>query len=256
MGAAQEGAGGEQSFGLNIRLPFEQEANPWIASDPKLITFKYFFTRKLFLVKEASAVVLFPGGFGTMDECFELLTLMQTGKSMIVPVVLVETGPKPYWRTWDRFVQGTLIDRGLIAAGDTGFYRIADGAAEAVREITDFYRIFHSSRIVGDNLVFRLKRLLADDEVKDVQERFEDILKGPLDQAAGPVPQELNEYPELPRLIIPFNRSSYSRLRRLIDAINEHGGPDMAPRLPDARSAPAQPWRSSTMGAGSPEIGS
>jgi uncharacterized protein (TIGR00730 family) len=111
MGAAQEGAGGEQSFGLNIRLPFEQEANPWIASDPKLITFKYFFTRKLFLVKEASAVVLFPGGFGTMDECFELLTLMQTGKAEIVPVVLVETGPKPYWRIWDRFVQGVLVDR-------------------------------------------------------------------------------------------------------------------------------------------------
>ncbi len=100
MGAAQEGAGGEQSFGLNIRLPFEQEANAWIATDPKLITFKYFFTRKLFLVKEASAVALFPGGFGTMDEAFEVLTLMQTGKATIIPLVLVEAGPKPYWRIW------------------------------------------------------------------------------------------------------------------------------------------------------------
>jgi uncharacterized protein (TIGR00730 family) len=229
MGAAQEGAGGEQSFGLNIRLPFEQEANPWIAADPKLITFKYFFTRKLFLVKEASAVVLFPGGFGTMDECFELLTLMQTGKSAIVPVVLVETGPKPYWRIWDRFVQGVLVDRRLIDGGDTTFYRIADGVEEAVRQITGFYRIFQSSRIVGDNLVFRLTRALTDREMLQLQRRFEDILKGRLDQSPGPVPQELNECPELPRLIIPFNRSSYSRLRRLIDEINTLGGPEPAP---------------------------
>ena len=238
MGAAQEGAGGEQSFGLNIRLPFEQEANPWIASDPKLITFKYFFTRKLFLVKEASAVVLFPGGFGTMDECFELLTLMQTGKSAIVPVVLVETGPKPYWRIWDRFVQGVLVDRRLIDGGDTAFYRIVDGVEEAVRQITGFYRVFQSSRIVGDNLVLRLTRPLADDEMREIQRQFEDILKGPLDQSPGPVPQELNERPELPRLIIPFNRSSYSRLRRLIDHINELGSPDMAPRFPDLSSRP------------------
>ena len=238
MGAAQEGAGGEQSFGLNIRLPFEQEANPWIASDPKLITFKYFFTRKLFLVKEASAVVLFPGGFGTMDECFELLTLMQTGKSMIVPVVLVETGPQPYWRTWDRFVQGTLVDRRLVEPDDTGFYRIVDTAEDAVREIRDFYRVFHSSRIVGDNLVLRLTRALTDVEMTELQQRFEDILKGRLDQAPGPVAQELNEYAELPRLIVPFNRSSYSRLRRLIDALNECGGPA---GTPIAQAAPAEP---------------
>jgi len=238
MGAAQEGAGGEQSFGLNIRLPFEQEANPWIAADPKLITFKYFFTRKLFLVKEASAVVLFPGGFGTMDECFELLTLMQTGKSMIVPVVLVETGPTPYWRTWDRFVQGTLVERRLVEPDDTGFYRIVDTAEDAAREIGDFYRVFHSSRIVADNLVFRLTRALSDDEMADIQHRFEDILKGPLDQAPAPVAQELNEYPELPRLIVPFNRSSYSRLRRLIDAFNERGGDG---RAASARTAPAEP---------------
>ncbi|HEX9819240.1 MAG TPA: LOG family protein, partial [Methylomirabilota bacterium] len=232
MGAAQEGAGGEQSFGLNIRLPFEQEANPWIAADPKLITFKYFFTRKLFLVKEASAVALFPGGFGTMDEVFELLTLMQTGKSEIVPVVLVETGPKPYWRLWDRFVQGTLVERKLIDGGDTAFYRIVDDVEAAVREITGFYRVYHSSRIVGDHLVFRLKRTLSDVQLAEIQQKFEDILKGPLDQAPGPVPQEANEFSELPRLIIPFNRSSYSRLRRLIDHINEHGGPEMAPKPP------------------------
>jgi len=220
MGAAQEGAGGEQSFGLNIRLPFEQEANPWIASDPKLITFKYFFTRKLFLVKEASAVALYPGGFGTMDECFELLTLMQTGKTGIVPVVLVESGPKPYWRIWDRFVQGTLIDRRLIDAQDVAFYRIVDRVEEAVAEVTGFYRVYHSSRIVGDNLVFRLQRALSDAGLEQIQREFEDLLKGPVVQAPGPVPQELNEFPERPRLIVPFNRSSYSRLRRFIDRLN------------------------------------
>jgi uncharacterized protein (TIGR00730 family) len=220
MGAAQEGAGAEQSFGLNIRLPFEQEANPWIASDPKLITFKYFFTRKLFLVKEASAVALFPGGFGTMDEAFELLTLMQTGKSTIVPMVLVEAGAKPYWRIWDRFVQGVLVDRRLIEPNDVAFYRIVDRMDEAVEQITEFYRVFHSSRIVGDNLVFRLKRPLGDAQINDLQQGFEDILKGRMDQAPGPVPQEANEFPELPRLIVPFNRTSYSRLRRLIDELN------------------------------------
>src|SRR2546428_860066 len=182
MGAAQEGAGGEKSFGLNIRLPFEQEANPWIASDPKLITFKYFFTRKLFLVKEASGVALFPGGFGTMDEAFELLTLMQTGKATIVPVVLVETGPKLFWRIWDRWNAGTLVERRLIAANDAAFYRIVESVDDAVREIIGFYRVFHSARIVGDDLVMRLQRPLGEPHLADIQHRFEDILKGPVSE--------------------------------------------------------------------------
>ncbi len=153
MGAAQEGAGGERSFGLNIRLPFEQEANPWIASDPKLITFKYFFTRKLFLVKEASGIALFPGGFGTMDEAFEVLTLMQTGKATIVPMVLVETDQTPYWRKWDAFVRDTLAAQNLIDPIDASFYRVVDTVDQAVEQLTNFYRVYHSSRIVGDNLV-------------------------------------------------------------------------------------------------------
>lgn len=220
MGAAQEGAGAERSFGLNIRLPFEQEANPWIAADPKLVTFKYFFTRKLFLVKEASAVALFPGGFGTMDEAFEVLTLMQTGKSAIVPMVLVETGPKPYWRIWDRWTHGTLVERGLIDPTDPLLYRVVDDVETAVREILGFYRVYHSSRIVGGNLVYRLVRPLTEAQLAELQRRFEDILKGPVDQVGGPVPQELDEFPELTRLIVPFNRTSYSRLRLLIDFIN------------------------------------
>src|SRR5437867_4650113 len=220
MGAAQEGAGGEKSFGLNIRLPFEQEANPWIASDPKLITFKYFFTRKLFLVKEASAVALFPGGFGTMDEAYELLTLMQTGKATIVPVVLLETGPKPYWRIWDRWNRGTLVERRLVGPVDTVFYRIVDTVDDAVNESLGFYRVFHSARIVGENLVFRLREKLSERHVAETQDQFQDILKGRIETAPGPIGQELNEFPELPRLILPFNRSSYGRLRQLIDFIN------------------------------------
>ena len=220
MGAAQEGAGGEQSFGLNIRLPWEQDANPWIAADPKLITFKYFFTRKLFLVKEANAVALFPGGFGTMDEGFELLTLMQTGKATLVPMVLMEIGPRPYWRTLDAWIRDTLVAERLIDAEDTALYRIVGSVEEAVREIKGFYRVFHSARIVGENLVFRLSHLLPDATVRELQRRFDDILKGPIEQAPGPVDRELNEYPELPRLILPFNRNSYSRLRQLIDFVN------------------------------------
>jgi hypothetical protein len=220
MGAAQEGAGGERSFGLNIRLPFEQEANPWIASDPKLITFKYFFTRKLFLVKEASGFAVFPGGFGTMDEVYEVLTLMQTGKATIIPVVLVETDQTPYWRQWDTFVRSTLAEQRLIDPDDTSFYRIVDTVDDAVRELTQFYRIYHSARIVGDHLVFRLNRPLGEADLKAIQQSFEDILKGPVDHAPGPLPGEHSEYPDRPRLVIPFNRSSYARLRQLIDFIN------------------------------------
>ena len=220
MGAAQEGAGGERSFGLNIRLPFEQEANPWIASDPKLITFKYFFTRKLFLVKEASGMAVFPGGFGTMDEVFEVLTLMQTGKAAIIPVVLVETDQTPYWRRWDAFIRSTLAEQRLIDVADASFYRVVETVDDAVGELTSFYRVYHSARIVGDDFVFRLNHALAERDLSELQRRFEDILKGPADQAAGPVPGEQNEYPGKPRLIVPFNRSSYARLRQLIDFVN------------------------------------
>jgi hypothetical protein len=220
MGAAQEGAGGEKSFGLNIRLPFEQEANPWIASDPKLITFKYFFTRKLFLVKEASGVALFPGGFGTMDETFELLTLMQTGKSALVPVVLIESGPKPYWRIWHRWIAGTLVERGLIDPEDTSLFRIVDSPDEAVAEITGFYRVYHSARIVGDDLVVRLNRPIQPGQVADLQDKFADILKGQARLEPRSGPQELNEFPDLGRLILPFDHRSFGRLRQLIDFVN------------------------------------
>ncbi|MBI4593397.1 MAG: LOG family protein [Candidatus Rokubacteria bacterium] len=155
-----------------------------------------------------------------MDEAHEVLTLMNTGKSAIVPMMLVEAGPKPYWRIWDRWAQGTLVERGLIDPTDAQLYRIVDTVEDAVREILGFYRVFHSARIVGGNLVYRLQRPLGAEQLKEVQRRFEDILKGPVDQAAGPVPQELNEFPDLARLVLPFNRTSYARLRLLIDFLN------------------------------------
>jgi uncharacterized protein (TIGR00730 family) len=219
MGAAQEGASGERSFGLNIRLPFEQEANTWIAADPKLITFKYFFTRKLFLVKEASALALLPGGFGTMDEAFEVLTLMQTGKAAIIPMVMVEADP-PYWSRWEEWVRGTLAARGLIHPGDSAFYRIVPTVEDAVREITGFYRVYHSARIVGEKLVLRLQHPLGAAAVAELEQRFEDILKGPLEQVMGPVRREREQMPELSRLVLAFNRTSYARLRELIDFVN------------------------------------
>jgi len=220
MGAAQEGAGGERSFGLNIRLPFEQEANPWIAADPKLITFKYFFTRKLFLIKEASAIALFPGGYGTGDEVFEALTLLQTGKSAIVPVVLVDVGPMPFWRPWERFVREHLVGQGLIDPTDLSLFRIVDRVEDAVQEILGFYRVYHSARLVGDAVVLRLHHALSDATLREIQHRFGDILKGPVDHLSGPLPEEEGLYPDLPRLVLPFSRSHYGRLRQLVDLVN------------------------------------
>jgi len=155
-----------------------------------------------------------------MDEAFEVLTLMQTGKATIVPMVLVETDQTPYWRKWDTFVRETLAAQNLIDPIDTSFYRIVDTVDEAVEQLMTFYRVYHSSRIVGDNLVFRLNHALRDGDLMLIQQRFEDVLKGRLDQAPGPFPQESNEYPDLPRLLVPFNRSSYARLRQLIDFVN------------------------------------
>jgi hypothetical protein len=221
MGAAQAGAGREQSFGLNIRLPFEQEANPWIAADPKLITFKYFFTRKLFLVREASAMAFFPGGFGTFDEAFESLTLQQTGKAALVPIVLVDAPGGDYWRRVEALVRERMAGAGTISPEDTTFFRVTDEVEAAAREIEGFYRVFHSQRYLGDSLVLRLHRPLPDAVLADLGARFGDILEGPPEQSAGPLQAENGDWPELPRLVLPFNRRSFGRLRQLIDAINQ-----------------------------------
>jgi uncharacterized protein (TIGR00730 family) len=220
MGAAQEGAGREASFGLNIRLPFEQEVNAWIAEDPKLVNFKYFFTRKLFFLKDANAACLFPGGFGTFDEGFEVLTLIQTGKSPIIPVVLLDIPGGDYWRSWEQFLRQQMIARGLISPEDLHLFRITDDVQQAMTEIVDFYRVFHSSRFVEQDLVLRVRRPLPLEVLSGLESEFADILQGPVEQRQGPLPVEGDEWPALWRLILPFKRSRYGRLRQLIDAIN------------------------------------
>jgi uncharacterized protein (TIGR00730 family) len=221
MGASQHGAGRERSFGLNIRLPFEQEANPWIADDPKLISFKYFFTRKLFLVREAHAMVFFPGGFGTGDEAFEALTLMQTGKAPLLPIVMVDAPGGTYWASFIAFMEREMVASGMIASGDVNLFRITDDVETAAAEVERFYRVLHSQRYVGDSLVFRLKHPLPPAALDALGAEFADILEGPVEQTPGPLQAEADEYPDLPRLVLPFRRTDFSRLRLLIDAVNK-----------------------------------
>jgi len=222
MGAAQRGAGRAHSFGLNIRLPWEQRANEIIEGDAKLITLNYFFTRKLNFVKEADAFALFPGGFGTLDETFEVLTLMQTGKARIIPVVLLNRPRGNYWEEWMKFITDRLLKRGLISEEDLSFFKITHTVREAVAEILDFYKIYHSARWVGERLVIRMNHCLSNATIVVLNRRFADIVhKGKIIQSAA-LPQEKNE-PEiwdLPRLIFTPFRSRFGRFRQLIDAIN------------------------------------
>jgi uncharacterized protein (TIGR00730 family) len=222
MGAAQRGAGREHSFGLNIRLPFEQHANATIEGDRKLINFNYFFTRKLNFVKETHAFALFPGGFGTMDETFEALTLMQTGKARIIPVVLLDRPDGTYWQTWMKFLTGHLFKFGYIDTEDFHLFKIVPSVAEAVQEILRFYSIYQSSRWVGEQLVIRLSRKLSATALVELNRKFSDIVRtGEIIQCSA-LRQEKNE-PEiwdLPRLILTPHRRSFGRFRQLIDAIN------------------------------------
>ena len=222
MGAAQRGATREESFGLNIRLPFEQQANVVIHGDPKLINFNYFFTRKLNFVKETHAFALFPGGFGTMDECFEVLTLMQTGKARIIPVVLLDRPDGKYWETWMKFLTDYLLKIGFVSEDDFRFFKIVHHVDQAVNEILNFYKNFHSMRWVGDKLVIRMTKRLTSVAIRDLNENFSDLVsKGEIIQGSA-LRMEKNE-PEiwdLPRLILTPYRRSFGRFRQLIDAIN------------------------------------
>ncbi len=223
MGAAQKGAGREHSFGLNIRLPFEQRANETIHGDNKLVNFNYFFTRKLNFVKETHAFALFPGGFGTMDEGFEVLTLIQTGKSRVIPVVMVDAANGTYWETLMKFLTDHLFKFGFIGEEDFKLFRLVHSADEALQEILQFYKLYHSARWVGDNLVIRLVRRLSAQAVTELNAQFRDIVrKGEIVQGTA-LRQEKNE-PEiwdLPRLIFVPYRRSFARFRELIDAINQ-----------------------------------
>ena len=222
MGSAQRGAGRAHSFGLNIRLPSEQRANEIIEGDPKLITLNYFFTRKLNFVKEAHAFALFPGGFGTLDETFEVLTLMQTGKTRIIPVVLLDRPRGNYWEVWMKFITNRLLTPGLISEEDFSFFKVTRNVREAVAEILHFYKIYHSARWVGERFVIRMNDRLSKKAVVNLNKQFADILrKGEIVQGAA-LPQEKNE-PEiwdLPRLMFTPFRSRFGRFRELIDAIN------------------------------------
>lgn len=225
MQAGHQGAGPEHSFGLNIRLPWEQSANPVIHGDRKLITFRYFFTRKLMFVRQSDAIVLFPGGFGTLDEGYEALTLMQTGKSRVRPLILMERPGGTYWKSFDRYIREHLLGNGLISPDDLQLYQMTDSAAEAVRWINQFYRNFHSSRYVRESFVVRVRRAPSAEAVAGLNEDFADImdLSGPL-RVSGPLPEENEdeECPGLPRLVFKFDRRHHGRLRQFIDALNRY----------------------------------
>jgi len=223
MRAAQEGAGRENSFGVNIMLPFEQGPNATIADDPKLITFKYFFTRKLMFQKEANAIALFPGGFGTHDEGFEILTLAQTGKSDPQPIVCLQAPGCDYWDDWSAFIVKQLLTRNLINEEDMSLFTIVNSADAARDHILRFYRRYHSIRFVGRQMAMRLKTAVSADQLDQIQARFDDLLSEGRFELRSPLDEELDEpaLRDLPRLVFSFNRRSAGRLRQLIDHLNE-----------------------------------
>ena len=222
MEAGIEGAGADRAFGVNIVLPFEQEASPLIAGDPKLINYRYFFTRKLTFMKESHAFALLPGGFGTLDESFELLTLMQTGRTAVVPVVLMAEPGSTYWSAWLDFVTRELGGRGLISDDDLCLVRPVATIDEAVEEVMGFYSSYHSMRFVGRKLVMRLTREPSDAELAAWSEEFADIVTQGGFERIGASSSEIEDgdVVDLPRVAFRFDRVSYARLRRLIDRVN------------------------------------
>ncbi len=231
MKAGHEGPGRAQSFGVAIRLPFETTANEVIAGDDKLIHFRYFFTRKLMFLSQSEAVALFPGGFGTMDEAFEALTLIQTGKSSMIPIVLCEGEGQTYWQEWNHSMRTLLLNRGWISPEDVSLYRLCNTPREAVDEVLKFYRVYHSSRYVKDDLVIRLKRPIAQRDVERLTEEFKILIRpAPVPNGAtggkpvmvlrGPLPEE-DDHLDLPRLVFPHTRHKFGLIRILIDRINE-----------------------------------
>src|SRR3990172_8542707 len=222
MAAGHEGAGAERSFGAAPPLPMEYEPNMFIEGDAKLINFKYFFTRKVTFLKESDAFVLLPGGFGTLDETFELLTLMQTGKSDMHPIVLLEVPGGTYWRDWLDFLAGDLAGRGLISNEDLHLVKYTEDIQEAVDEICRFYHNYHSQRYVDGTMVLRVQRVPPPDALDRLGLAFADILRTPSIRPVEPSPQEVadGDALEVQRLALDFNQASFSRLRLLIDELN------------------------------------
>lgn len=224
MKAGHVGPGREASFGVAIRLPFETTANTIIAGDDKLIHFRYFFTRKLMFLFHAQAVALFPGGFGTMDEAYETLTLIQTGKASMIPIVLVE-GELGYWEAFEKFVDGTLLARHLISPEDKNFYAICHSPAEAAEYIHNFFRRYHSSRYIRDTLLLRIKSPLTAAELEKLNHEFGVLVRsGKIEQISGPMEEEYGDYPELYRLRFHHTRRGFGLVRAMIDRINEMEG--------------------------------
>jgi uncharacterized protein (TIGR00730 family) len=223
MAAGHGGAGANPSFGLAIRLPFEQATNPFIANDPKLVSFRYFFTRKLMFVRSSNAIALFPGGFGTMDEGFEVLTLVQTGKSVPVPIVMIDSPGSDYWRCWQDYIKNQLLGRGLISPTDLRLYKITSDIDEAVYEVVHFYNNYHSIRYVRDELVMRLHRAPSPAQLAEIEREFSDIKTKGTFHITGPMAVEIDEpsLAYLPRLVFHFNRRDHGRLRVLIDHLND-----------------------------------
>lgn len=220
MRAGHEGAGLANSMGVSIRLPFETNANDIIAGDPKLITFRYFFTRKLCFVSQADALVLLPGGFGTLDEAFEVLTLVQTGKSAMIPIVMVEPAGNNYFEHLDRYIQDVLLAQGLISPADLHLYHIFHDPRAAVQHVLDFYRNYHSMRYVDDQLVVRIQRALTDKQLHELNAEFPDLIAdGSIEQ--GDALAEESTALHLPRLVFTYTRRDYGRLRLFVDRINQ-----------------------------------
>ena len=223
MQAGNEGAGAENSFAVNIRLPFEQETNPVMQNSPNVITYKYFFNRKVAFLKEAEAVALFPGGFGTLDEAMETLTLMQTGKNPPIPLVLIDDDDGSYWGPWFEVIKKTMLNKGMISGLDLSLFTITNDPLEAAQVINDFYQVYHSSRWVNTYLVIRLNKKLSQEQLATLAEEFSEIIaaEGTLEITKA-LPEEYDQPDllDLPRLVFPFNRSSYGLLKAFIRRLN------------------------------------
>ncbi|HQZ36185.1 MAG TPA: TIGR00730 family Rossman fold protein, partial [Ilumatobacteraceae bacterium] len=222
MQAGMEGAGREHSIGVSIRLPFEQAANPIIAGDDKYVSMKYFFTRKLMLIKESKGFVCLPGGFGTLDETFELLTLTQTGKGNPVPIVFLDTPGDPYWETVHDFIDSQLVARGLVAAADTGLYLITDDCEQAVQEVIGFYRNYDSLRYVRDTLIIRLRQAPSDAQLAEINTKFGYLAgSGVIHSAVATEPERREQDRlDLHRIAVPDAKHAYAAIRELIDLCN------------------------------------
>jgi uncharacterized protein (TIGR00730 family) len=233
MQAGAEGAGPERAIGISIRLPFEEQPSDILAGGDRVVAMKYFFTRKLMLIKESSAFVCLPGGFGTQDETFELLTLLQTGKASPAPVVLLDVPGGTYWRRWAEYVDRELAAKGLVSEHDDELYLVTDDVDQAVEEIQQFWHSYHSIRWVSDKLVIRVRLAPTDDEVADLNERFGDLLVDGAIERSEPLPAEVadRDQLELPRLVMRYDARRAGRLRGLIDALN---------RLPSASPRPGE----------------